>query len=336
MRRGLLALVLGVAAVGCLLLAGCSGSTTADKRSSDTSVSPSGTSGTSVPASPTVPRDGDFSGRIDLGNGPFMHLDCRGTGSPTVLLISGTGNAGDAWKQARSSSDPSHRVSENDGAVFQTTARSTRVCAYDRPGTERADGSPGDASAVAQPTSTQGDAADIHALLTAAGVPGPYVLVGHSLGGMIATTFARTYPDDVSGLVLVDPASQFMAKTMGPSAWNQYVQAALSRVAAGAETIDPEASNRAIDLLPALRPLPVVVLSSDQPWFILPFGENGAMVDYSNALLQSQTRLAGSLDATHITQTSSAHDVYIENAPLVNQQICTVIAHARNAAPNCP
>ena len=110
------------------------------------------------------------------------------------------------------------------------------------------------------------------------------MIVAHSLGGLIATTYARTYPDGVVGLVLVDPASQFMEQTMGPSAWDQYVQAALSRAATGAETIDPDASNRAVNALPPLPPIPVVVLSSDQPWFILPFGDNGAMVDYSSAV----------------------------------------------------
>jgi len=93
------------------------------------------------------------------------------------MLIAGTGNAGDSWREARSTNDPTQPISENDGAVFQRTARSTRVCTYDRPGTQRSDGSPGRSSAVAQPTATQGDASDLHALLGAAGVLGPYVLV---------------------------------------------------------------------------------------------------------------------------------------------------------------
>ncbi len=72
----------------------------------------------------------------------------------------------------------------------------------------------------------------------------------------------------------------------------------------------------------------MVVLSSDQPWFILPFGADGALVDYSMALLESQARLAASLGATHITRTNSAHGIYQENAPLVNEQICAVVAPA--------
>jgi pimeloyl-ACP methyl ester carboxylesterase len=319
-------------AIGCLALAGCS--TGADPDGS-ASASTSTSTSTSTSKAAVVPAEGDFSGPVDLGDGRTMHLSCSGTGSPTVLLIPGTGNAGDTWREVRSADDPTGESFEDDGAVFQTTARSSRVCTYDRPGTERADGSPGGSSAVRQPTSAQGDADDIHALLTAAEVPGPYVVVGHSLGGMIATTYARTYPDDVVGLVLVDPASQYMAETMGPSAWSQYVDAALSRVSTGLETIDPEASNQDIAGLPALPPMPVVVLSSDQPWFILPFGDQGAMIDYSDALRESQELLGASLDATHITETNSAHDIYLDNAPLVNEQICVVVGRAANRTESC-
>lgn len=310
--------LVGAAAIGGLVLAGCSSTTSAD----------GGEPGPSAPPSDRAPADRAVGGLIDLGAGRNMYLECSGTGSPTVVLISGTGNAGDVWRESGSATDPANPIAENDGAVFQTTARSTRVCAYDRPGTRRSDGSQGRSSAVAQPTSTQDDAADLQALLTAAGVPGPYVLVAHSLGGLIATTYARAYPDGVVGLVLVDPASPFMEATLGPEAWAQYVRAALSTAATGAETIDLAASNAAVNNLPPLPPIPVVVLSSDQPWFILPFGAGGAPVDYSSALLASQTLLAASLGATHITRTNSAHDIYQENPLLVNQQICAVIGPA--------
>jgi pimeloyl-ACP methyl ester carboxylesterase len=308
-----------VAAMACLVLAGCSAGTAADGSAVGTTLPPAG----------TVSPDRDFSGLIDLGGGRVMHLECSGTGAPTVVLISGTGNAGDVWREARPAGDPTGPISQNDDAVFPRTARTTRVCAYDRPGTERSDGSPGGSSAVPQPTTTQDDAADLHALLTAAGVPGSFVLVAHSLGGLIATTYARTYPHDVSGLVLIDPASQFMETTMGPSAWRQYVEAALSRATTGAETIDPDASDRAIDALPGPPRVPAAVLSSDRPWFILPFGEDGAMVDYSSELRESQTLLATSIGATQVTKTNSAHDLYIDNAPLVNEQICAVIGRGK-------
>lgn len=287
-------------------------------------------SGSMPPASTsgTVPVEADVATLVDLGDGRTMHLECSGTGSPTVVLIAGTGNAGDVWRYVGSDNDPENPLMLSDASVFATTARSTRVCAYDRPGTQQNDGSPGRSSPIAQPTSTEDAVADLHLLLTAADVPGPFVLVSHSLGGLIATTYARTYPEDVVGLVLVDPASQYMAPAMGTDAWDQYVRAALSRASTGGESLDPDAANATIEALPPLPPIPVVVLSSDVPWFILPFGEGGELVDYSSALLESQTRLAASLDATHIAETNSAHDIYLENAPLVNEQICAVIGPA--------
>ncbi|MDQ3695847.1 MAG: alpha/beta hydrolase, partial [Chloroflexota bacterium] len=82
----------------------------------------------------------------------------------------------------------------------------TRVCAYDRPGTLLPPDRRSRSDAVPQPRTTADVVADLHALLDAAGVPGPYVLVGHSLGGLMVRLYAATYPDEVAGLVLVDPS----------------------------------------------------------------------------------------------------------------------------------
>ena len=116
---------------------------------------------------------------VDVG-GHRLHLHCTGTGSPTVVLEPGQGGA-----------------SSDLGWVAPAVARDSRVCVYDRAGrgwSDAADG-PQDAARIA---------ADLHTLLDRAGVPGPYVLAGHSFGGLYVQTFAANYPDQVAGLVLLD------------------------------------------------------------------------------------------------------------------------------------
>jgi pimeloyl-ACP methyl ester carboxylesterase len=116
--------------------------------------------------------------RYDVGE-RSLYLDCRGSGSPTVVLEAGSGADSATWS-----------------AVHDAIAGTTRTCAYDRAGRGRSED---------RETHTLGDAAaDLRALLDAAGEPGPFLIVGHSLGGSYARVFATTYRDEVVGAVLVD------------------------------------------------------------------------------------------------------------------------------------
>ncbi len=133
----------------------------------------------------SAPQDeaGRVPGRlVDVG-GYRLHLDCAGTGSPTVVLLNGLGETSPQWARIR-----------------PVIATSTRVCAYDRAGQGWSEDSPNPADATNAAT-------DLHALLTAAGEPGPYVLAGHSSGGIHALAFTDRYPSDVAGMVLIDSAS---------------------------------------------------------------------------------------------------------------------------------
>jgi pimeloyl-ACP methyl ester carboxylesterase len=150
---------------------------------------------------------GDFSGRVDIG-GRSLYLECRGQGSPTVILEAGAGGRADVWSQDLEKPAGTRTM------VLPGVAAFTRVCAYDRPGTLTQpnpsldpDGPlfyPSRSDPVPQPRTTQDRVNDLHALLGAAGIPGPYVLAAHSAGGLVARLYASEYPDDVVGMVLLD------------------------------------------------------------------------------------------------------------------------------------
>ena len=116
---------------------------------------------------------------IDVG-GHSLHLHCTGTGSPTVVLQPGAGE-----------------MSSNMGWIAPRVAADTRVCVYDRPGR-------GWSEAVSTPQDASQIATDLHTLLRRGNVPGPYVLAGHSFGGLYVLTYAARYPDEVAGMVVVD------------------------------------------------------------------------------------------------------------------------------------
>jgi pimeloyl-ACP methyl ester carboxylesterase len=128
-----------------------------------------------------------FDRLVDVGGGRRLHVKCSGEGrggTPTVLLEAGAGHGASVW-----------------GRVQPEVSKFARVCAYDRAGL-------GTSDPVAAPRTIVALAEDLHALLSNAKVSGPYVLVGHSLGGMLARVYASYYPSEVAGMVLVDSAHE--------------------------------------------------------------------------------------------------------------------------------
>ncbi|MEX5214819.1 MAG: alpha/beta hydrolase [Nitrospiraceae bacterium] len=122
------------------------------------------------------PPPGDL---IDVG-GHQLHLYCTGEGSPTVILeASGLG-----WSVYWSNVQPA-------------LAKVTRVCSYDRAGFGWSESGP-------SPRTGRRIANELHTLLTRSGISGPYVLVGHSLGGFIVRLYRQIHPKAVLGIVLVD------------------------------------------------------------------------------------------------------------------------------------
>ena len=127
---------------------------------------------------------------IAIGQGRYLNVRCSGSGPMTVLLESG-----------------SHADSESWFRVQPLLAAQARVCSYDRAGYGFSDAGP-------LPRGLDADVADLHALVEAAHLHTPLVLVGHSLGSNIVRRYASGYPGEVAALVLVDPPAQDLARFM--------------------------------------------------------------------------------------------------------------------------
>jgi len=132
--------------------------------------------------------------RIAIGQGRHLDLRCSGSGPVTVLLESG-----------------SHADSQSWFRVQPLLAPHARVCSYDRAGYGFSDAGP-------LPRGLDADVADLHALIRAAGLREPLVLVGHSLGSNIVRRYASEHAGEVAGMVLVDPPAQDLARFM-PAPW---------------------------------------------------------------------------------------------------------------------
>jgi pimeloyl-ACP methyl ester carboxylesterase len=124
-------------------------------------------------------------GRIISVGDHRLHLDCRGSGSPTVVLFSGLGEVSASWAH-----------------ITDRLAPTTRTCAYDRAGQAWSDD-------VASPQDGIAATTDLHRLLAAAGETGPFVLAGHSIGGPFALIYSARYPGQVAGMALLDSSSPY-------------------------------------------------------------------------------------------------------------------------------
>ena len=228
--------------------------------------STSGATGTVPPGTAAATADDAalVSGSINIGSYSLFY-SCAGTGSPTVFMEHGLGGDVRQWTD-----------------VFREVAKRTRVCDYSRVNAKLSD-------SVAGTHTVKDNVADAHALLTKLGIPGPYVLVGFSWGGLVSQAYASAYPADVVGMVLVNSNNANEARTY----WAHLTpdQVATDKVETAApnpEQVDILASYDEVRAAPHLPDVPLVVLTGTQTDpTIWPPGWDPATFDKLQAGLQA-------------------------------------------------
>jgi pimeloyl-ACP methyl ester carboxylesterase len=250
-------------------------------------------------------------GLLDLG-GYRVYTAESGVGDRAVVFEAGLGEDIATW---------------ND--VGPEVARFARTFAYDRPGLGKSDPSP-------RPRTIQQMTAELHALLHAAKVPPPYILVGHSLGGAIVQVFAHSYPTEVAGLVLVDPENgrldEMLRARMTATDWavrQKAVDEAMPNMPAAvkAEMNAYQGSGKYVDEAFPLPDVPVILLTGTKknPEFPGNPLEQDLKLELHNALL---AKMPG---GKHVLAPNSRH--YIQNdAPnLVIEAIRGIVSNSASA-----
>jgi pimeloyl-ACP methyl ester carboxylesterase len=178
--------------------------------------------------------------RVDVG-GHQLHTYCKGAGSPTIVFENGLEDSLGTWFQAVANAFPS-----------------VRTCAYDRVNTGLSDRVP------ARHTG-EDSVHDLHTLLDAAAVPPPYLLVGHSFGGLLSAMYAGSYPTEVVGLVLLDPTRPTQADPykLIPERDRAAAVAGNEKNAEKVEFV--ETLEQAKALVPKIPNIPVLVLAATKP-----------------------------------------------------------------------
>ncbi len=280
-----------------------------------------------------TPAHGGFEGRVAIPGGRKLYLKCRGTGTPTVVLEAGTGDLAQIWSM------PPFGPGR---AVFPAVSKFTRVCAYDRPGTYLLPDTFSRSDPVFMPRSALDMVRDERALLHAAKVPGPYVLVGHSFGGMASRLYSTVHPRRIAGLVSIDAQNEDFAeafkKFLTPE---QYTAAVLNpgpppglEHYAAIERLDLEVSAAQMAQTQSDKPLrhmPLVVLSHSRT-IPNPFGfpPDWPIAALEKAFQASQNMLADLVPgARHLIATKSGHYIQLEQPRLVTRAVRSVVRKLR-------
>jgi pimeloyl-ACP methyl ester carboxylesterase len=264
--------------------------------------------------------------QVDIGT-HSLHLRCTGTGTPAVVIDVGAGESYTSWQ-----------------SLQEQLARDVRVCLYARAGYDGSEPGP-------LPRHSRQVARELKLLLEHAGIPGPYLLVGHSLGGVNVQVFAADYPERVAGLVLLDPTPlRWLTGEEFPelrALFEQQTREMAAAAAAMADSADPEtraragflkmlasehaellgASGRQAAAIRTFGDLPLTVIASGQPNPMFgaaaqPFQD--FWIEQSRSLAQKST--AGAF----ILAAASGHQIHQDAPAQVVAAIRAMLAHIAN------
>ena len=260
---------------------------------------------------------------VDVG-GYRLAVARAGIGSPTVVLDAGMGDTSEIWHQ-----------------VQEAVSQFTRVCSYDRAGRGQSDPGP-------KPRTSQTIISELHTLLKCAHIPGPYVLVGHSFGGLNMQLYASQYPEEVVGLVLVDSVSpdldlvaSLLPETPEENQGIRQVRHILQQERqeiGNPEGIDPVESATQVRSVASLGKLPLVVLTHTPECWIdmlvteFPGFPRELAIRLEQAWQERQHQLLLlSSRSQQIIAPHSGHYIHQEEPELVVNVIRSVVEQARQS-----
>lgn len=233
-------------------------------------------------------------------NGHTLFIECVGKGSPTMVLEVG---------EARL---------RGDLAKIQDAYKARmRVCTYDR-------ANKGDSGEAATPRKGADLVEDLHGLLRAADVPGPYLLVGHSAGGLIVQAYAATYPADVVGLVAINPVAPWkpwlpVMAQMTPSERSQEIA---FLTGTNGESLDYRDLSRAVEG-PLPTSIPAYLLISSEAECPPDDTSCRRMIIKYDAVMQKVARQWGS---AHLKVVDASHDIQFDDPQAVTAAIDDVLS----------
>lgn len=269
-------------------------------------------------------------GRFDVGGGRMIRLFCLGPGqgAPTVVVDAGMGMApveDEAWRR-----------------IAARVSQTTRVCLYDRAGLGGSDPAP-----AGKPRTSADAAADLEAALRAARVAPPFLLAGHSIGGLHAQVFAARYPEETAGLVLISSThpdqmeawlARLPAATPGEPKPLSDARGFLTRMprdpSLNPENLDVAASNGQARELRSLGDKPVVVATHSPKWRMVPDLPEPLSVELEAVTQDLQKGfLALSPRATQVIAPSAGHGLPHEDPGFVTEAILGGVRAARERRP---